>query len=50
LEHTLIQTVWKTVLTQKEEGVEAGKVIDVLQKGYTYKDKVIRVAFVKVSE
>lgn len=40
----------EAVLTSKEEGIEAGIVIDVLQKGYLYKDKVIRPAMVKVSE
>lgn len=38
------------VLTEKIEGKEPGKVIDVLQKGYIYNDKVIRPAMVKVSE
>ena len=38
------------VLTDKVEGLEAGLVIDVLQKGYIYRGKVIRHAMVKVSE
>ena len=38
------------VMTSKEEDAESGKVVEVLQKGYMYKDKVIRVALVKVSE
>ncbi|MBO4600623.1 MAG: nucleotide exchange factor GrpE [Bacilli bacterium] len=38
------------VLTEEIEGKEPGKVIDVLQKGYMYNDKVIRPAMVKVSE
>ena len=38
------------VLTEKVEGTEPGKVIEVLQKGYVYNDKVIRPAMVKVSE
>ncbi len=38
------------VLTIHEEGKEAGVVLDVLQKGYMYKDKVIRHAMVRVSE
>ena len=38
------------VLTEKVEGVEPGKVVEVLQKGYIYNDKVIRPAMVKVSE
>ena len=40
----------EAVLTSHEEGIDAGIVIDIMQKGYTYKDKVIRVAMVKVSE
>ena len=40
----------QAVLTEKIEGVEAGKVIEVLQKGYLLKDKVIRPAMVKVSD
>ncbi|MDE6284419.1 MAG: nucleotide exchange factor GrpE [Bacilli bacterium] len=40
----------EAVLTDHEDGLEAGIVMDVMQKGYTYKDKVIRVAMVKVSE
>ncbi len=43
-------TMMEAVLTSHEDGVEAGIVIDVMQKGYMYKDKVIRVAMVKVSE
>ncbi|MCR5787862.1 MAG: nucleotide exchange factor GrpE [Bacilli bacterium] len=38
------------VLTEKVEGTEPGKVVEVLQKGYVYNDKVIRPAMVKVSE
>ena len=38
------------VLTEKVEGVDPGKVVEVLQKGYIYNDKVIRPAMVKVSE
>jgi len=43
-------TKMNAVLTEKVEGVEPGKVVEVLQKGYTYNDKVIRPAMVKVSE
>jgi molecular chaperone GrpE len=32
------------------DGVEPNMVLEVLQKGYLYKDKVIRPAMVKVSE
>ena len=38
------------VMMETKEGVEPGMVIEVLQKGYLYKDKVIRPAMVKVSE
>ncbi|MBQ9834041.1 MAG: nucleotide exchange factor GrpE [Bacilli bacterium] len=38
------------VLTEKVAGIPSNKVIDVMQKGYIYKDKVIRPAMVKVSE
>ena len=38
------------VLTEKVEGMEPGMVVEVMQKGYLLKDKVIRSAMVKVSE
>jgi len=38
------------IMVEQKEGVEPGMVIEVLQKGYIYKDKVIRPAMVKVSE
>ncbi len=38
------------IMTEKREGVDDGVVLEVLQKGYIYKDKVIRPAMVKVSE
>jgi molecular chaperone GrpE len=37
-------------MTEKKDGVEAWMVIDCLQKGYKYKDRVLRPAMVKVSE
>lgn len=40
----------QAVMTEKREGVEPGIVIEVLQKGYLLKDKVIRPAMVRVSE
>ena len=40
----------QAVLTEKVEGMEPGMVIEVMQKGYLLKDKVIRPAMVKVSE
>lgn len=41
--------VMEAVLIDHEEGVDKDIVIDVLQKGYLYKDKVIRPAMVKVN-
>lgn len=38
------------IMVEQREGVEPGMVLEVLQKGYIYKDKVIRPAMVKVSE
>ncbi len=43
-------TKMEAVLTSHEDNIEPGIVIDVMQKGYMYKDKIIRVAMVKVSE
>ena len=40
----------QAVLTEHKEGVEPGMVLEILQKGYLLKDKVIRHAMVKVSE
>lgn len=40
----------QAVLTEPRDGVEPGIVIEVLQKGYMYKDKVLRPSMVKVSE
>ena len=40
----------QAVMTEKVEGVASGKVVEVMQKGYMLKDKVIRPAMVKVSE
>ncbi len=39
----------QAVLTEKVEGIEPGMVVEVMQKGYLLKDKVIRHAMVKVS-
>lgn len=38
------------IMLEKREGVASGMVIEVLQKGYLLKDKVIRTAMVRVSE
>lgn len=40
----------EAVMLEEVEGVEPNIVVDVLQKGYTYKGKVIRHAMVKVSK
>ena len=40
----------EAVMTEKIDGKDANIVIEVLRKGYTYNDKVIRAAMVKVSE
>lgn len=40
----------EAVIAEEVEGVEPNVVVDVLQKGYTYKGKVIRYAMVKVSK
>lgn len=43
-------TYHQAVMTEHVDGVEPGMVVEVLQKGYLLKDKVIRPAMVKVSE
>jgi molecular chaperone GrpE len=43
-------TYHQAVMTDKVDDVESGMVIEVLQKGYILKDKVIRPAMVRVSE
>lgn len=40
----------EAVLTECDKSLPSNVVLEVLQKGYTYKDKVIRVAMVKVNE
>ena len=40
----------QAIMTEKIEGVEPNKVVDVLQKGYMFKDRIIRPAMVKISE
>ena len=42
-------TYHQAVMTEQIDGVEPGMVVEVLQKGYLLKDKVIRPAMVKVS-
>ena len=43
-------TYHQAIMTEKRDGVEPEMVLEVLQKGYLLKDKVIRPAMVKVSE
>ena len=43
-------TYHQAVMTEEKEGINPGIIIEVMQKGYTYKDKVIRPAMVKVSK
>lgn len=43
-------TYHQAVMTEEKEGTNSGLVIEVMQKGYIYKDKVIRPAMVKVSK
>lgn len=40
----------QALMTEHVDGVESGIVTEVLQKGYMLKDKVLRIALVKVSE
>ncbi len=40
----------QAIMQEKKEGVEKGLVIEVLQKGYLLKDRILRPAMVKVSE
>lgn len=40
----------QAVMVEHVDGMEPNKVIDVLQKGYMFKDRVIRPAMVKISE
>jgi len=40
----------QAVMTEEKEGTNPNIIIEVMQKGYTYKDKVIRPAMVKVSK
>jgi len=40
----------QAIAQEKKEGVEPGIVIEVLQKGYLLKDRILRASMVKVSE
>lgn len=43
-------SVHNAVIMEKDETKESGIILDVLQKGYMYKDRVLRTAMVKVNE
>lgn len=43
-------TYAQAVVTDKDESKESGIVLEVFQKGYMYKDRVLRIAMVKVNE
>ncbi len=40
----------QSLMMEKKDGVESNIVIDVLQKGYLLKDRLLRAALVKISE
>lgn len=40
----------QSLMAEKVEGVEPGKVIEVFQKGYLLKDRILRASLVKISE
>lgn len=40
----------QSIVQEKKEGVESGVVIEVFQKGYMLKDRILRASMVKVSE
>lgn len=40
----------QALMQEKKEGVDSGVVLEVLQKGYMLKDRILRPALVKVSE
>ena len=43
-------TIHHAVATEKVEGIENNKVLEIISKGYKYKDRIIKPAMVKVSE
>ena len=43
-------TIHHAVATEKQEDMESNKVLQVVSKGYLYKDRIIKPAMVKVSE
>lgn len=43
-------TYAQAVIVEKDEEKESGVVLEVFQKGYMYKDRILRIAMVKVNE
>ena len=43
-------TYAQAVIVEKDESKEPGVVLEVFQKGYMYKDRILRIAMVKVNE
>ena len=43
-------TYHQAVVTGKDDTKKSGVILEVLQKGYMYKDRVLRTAMVKVNE
>ena len=43
-------TYEQAVVVEKDQTKESGVVLEVLQKGYMYKDRILRIAMVKVNE
>lgn len=43
-------SLMQSIMVEKKDGVKANTVIEVLQKGYMLKDRVLRASMVKISE
>lgn len=50
LNKTFDHNFMQSIASEKKEGVENGVVIEVFQKGYKLKDRILRAAMVKVAE
>ncbi|MBQ2079860.1 MAG: nucleotide exchange factor GrpE, partial [Erysipelotrichaceae bacterium] len=50
LNKTFDANLEQAIMQEKREGVESGIVIEILQKGYVLKDRILRPAMVKISE
>ena len=50
LDQPLDPNLHHAILTEQKEGVEPGVIIEVLQKGYVLKDRLLRASLVKISE